>query len=103
DELLLPLDAGQVALGLEMPAAVGEILVVPGSHEPQSLVTGERVATGRRDIEARHDVFGPGGEVLLDPADGADDLAERVEVDLHIMVNLDPEILLNGLDQQIRP
>jgi hypothetical protein len=86
DELLLALDAAQVA-------AVAE--GVPGAHERQRLLAVD-VAHPGRQVQPAHDVDGGAGQADVDPTERADHGLEAGEVHLDVVVDPDPGQRLDG-------
>ena len=103
DEVLLALDAAQVAGGVGVPAPALVGLVVATAGPGQGLEAGELDTAGRLDDEAADGVPGRRGHVDTDSAHGVDDALEAHEVDGDVVVDPDAEVVLDGVDQALRP
>ena len=100
----------QVALGIRGPVGVvvggdpGALVdEVPGPHHLERLEPVQRTTPRRGHVEPRIGVEDRFGEVHLDPAQGVDHALEAVEVELDVVVDGNPEILLDGADQLLGP
>ncbi len=92
-------DAPEVAAAIVCPLTILEIPVVARPDQGESVEAVEVHTTGGSDVEPAAVVADPVGEIHLDPAEGGDDVLEAVEVELHEVVDRDPEVLLNGCDE----
>ena len=77
------------------------VLEVTGPHDLERLGPVERDAAGGLDVEPRVGVEDRLGEVHLDPAERVHDVDEAVEVQLDEVLDRDPEVLLDGIDQLV--
>ena len=109
-ELVVAADTGQVALRVLGPVGrvVGGdpgalVLQVTGPHDLEGLDAVELEAAGGLDVQPRVRVVDRLREVHLDPPQGVDDVDEAVEVQLHEVLDRDPEVLLDGGDQLVGP
>ena len=103
EEVLLAVDPAEVAARVELPLVVPEDLVVlAGPGEGERLGAVERPAARVRDGEPG----AAGADRLVEvdghPADRVDELLERREVDLHVVVDRDAEVQLDRLDEALR-
>ena len=103
-ERLLPADAPEVGDevgGLPLLRARVEELEMAGAHERQRRRAVEIRATGPGDREVRERVARRCGEVDRDGAERVDDLAERVEVDLDVVVDGNVEVVRQRVDHAL--
>ena len=100
DEVLLAADAPAVAGAVLLPAAVLLVLVVAGADVGQGGVAGHGEASGLGDVEPRVPISGRVLEGDLHAPDGVDQVLERAEVDLDVVVDGELEVLLDGLHQE---
>ena len=92
-------DAAQVTGGIVSPHPVLHVLQVAGPGEGQGLLPVEGHAAGLHDVEARVRVAHGPVEVERHTVDGVDDPLEALEVDLHVVVDLDAEVVADGVDE----
>ena len=101
DERLLATDAPDVGESeVDLPLAVDQLLVGAGADEGQRLHGVEGDAAGAADVEAGLPVAGGIGEVDGHAVDRLDQFPERGEVDLHVVVDVDAEVLVDRADEQ---
>src|SRR5262249_46299655 len=104
-EVLLPGDAPEVGGRVLLPVAAARrvlVLVVAGAGGGGGGGALARVAAGGGGVEARVGVAGPGGGRGAGAADGVDERLERAEVELDVVVDADPEVLVDRVDQALR-
>ena len=109
EELVIPLNPGQVALCLLRPVVWIRICVpgwlilqMAGPDHLERLPPIEVAATGRGDVKVRVCIEYRLGKVHVDPTERIDDVAETVEVQFDIVLNGDSEVLLDGCDELAR-
>ena len=103
DEDLLAGDATEVGGGVAVPVAVLVlVLEVARPGELAGLLAVEHLALRLGDVEAR---CGESRTRRVEPhrdaADRVDELLEADEVDLHVVVDRDAEVVLDGVDQRL--
>ncbi len=105
EELMVPADAGQVALALLRPVGgIGGgdprplVLEVAGAHHLEGVVPVEMDASRGLLVEIRVGVVDRLGEVHADPAQCIHHVGEGVEVELDVVLDGDAEVLLDGGD-----
>ena len=104
EEGVLALNAAEVRQAVVLPVAVRVLVVeVPAAHELQRGGPVHDLAARRGHVEPGVLVLDGGREVHGDAAQRVDHAREPGEVHGDVVVDGDPEVLLNGLDQQVGP
>jgi len=101
DEVLLAGDAAEVTRAVVLPLAVLQVVEVARADIGQRLVGAEGDAAGAGDVEAGLGVPQLLVEVHGDAVDGLHQFLEAPEVHLHVVVDRDAEVLLDGGDQRV--
>src|SRR5207237_3423851 len=83
--------------------SAGEVLEVPGPDDGEGLEAVEVLAAGPGDVEAGECIPQRHGEAHVDPAEVVDDALEAVEVDRHVVVDGDPQVAADRVDEILRP
>ena len=99
EERLLAADAAQVGPRVAVPHAVELVGEVAAAGEGEGAAAVEVAAAGLADVEAGLEVPGGVGEADVDAAERVHDGPEAVEVDQHVVVDGDAEVLLDRLHQ----
>lgn len=102
DEVLLAVDTRQISPRVKLPAAVFVILKIARSNVAERLPTVQGDAAGLLDLKPRPFVSHRSVERNRNTVDHIDEVLELREVDLHIVIDLYPEVRRNRADQQLR-
>ena len=102
-EVLLALDPTEVRRRVGTPLAVHVRLVITRTHVRERLITVEMPAAGLGDVEPGLSVARRCRKVDRDRAERVDELLETGEVDFEVVRDRDVEVVLDGLDDTLRP